>query len=73
MGGPVGAETIAATMNASADTLVDEIEPFLLRTELIMRTPRGRVATVKGHAHLGTEKPADPDPSELFPDSRKEI
>ena len=69
MGGPVGAETIAATMNASADTLVDEIEPFLLRTELIMRTPRGRVATVKGHAHLGIEKSADPDPSGLFPDS----
>lgn len=69
MGGPVGAETIAATMNASTDTLVDEIEPFLLRIELIMRTPRGRVATAKAHTHLGLSHPAGLDQGGLFSDS----
>lgn len=56
-GGPTGIGTIAATMNASTDTLEDEIEPFLLRCELILRTPRGRMATPKGFAHLGLEPP----------------
>jgi len=52
-GGPTGIETIAATMNTSSDTLSDEIEPFLLRSELILRTPRGRVATPKAFTLLG--------------------
>ena len=39
-------------MNASSDTLSDEVEPFLLRSELILRTPRGRKATVKAYQHL---------------------
>jgi holliday junction DNA helicase RuvB len=52
-GGPTGIETIAATMNTSSDTLSDEIEPFLLRSELILRTPRGRVATPKAFSLLG--------------------
>jgi Holliday junction DNA helicase RuvB len=51
-GGPVGIETIGATMNTSTDTLEDEVEPFLLRTELLLRTPRGRVATPKAYEHL---------------------
>jgi Holliday junction DNA helicase RuvB len=51
-GGPTGIETIAATMNASLDTLTDEVEPFLLRCELILRTPRGRVATAKALSHM---------------------
>ena len=51
-GGPTGVETIAATMNTSSDTLSDEVEPFLLRSELILRTPRGRVATPKAFEHL---------------------
>ena len=51
-GGPVGIETIGATMNTSTDTLEDEVEPFLLRMELLMRTPRGRVATPKAYEHL---------------------
>ena len=52
LGGPTGINTIAATMNTVADTLEDEVEPFLLRSELILRTPRGRVATPKAFAHL---------------------
>lgn len=57
-GGPTGIGTIAATMNASIDTLTDEVEPFLLRTELILRTPRGRTATPKAYQHLDLEPPA---------------
>lgn len=51
-GGPTGIDTIAATMNVAPDTLTDDVEPFLLRSELILRTPRGRVATPKAFAHL---------------------
>jgi len=51
-GGPAGVEAIAHTMNTSADTLEDEVEPFLLRTELVVRTPRGRTATSRAYQHL---------------------
>ena len=56
-GGPVGVETIAATMSISSDTLEDDVEPFLLRSGLILRTPRGRIATVKAFQHLGVMPP----------------
>lgn len=56
-GGPTGIGTIAATMNASVDTLTDEVEPFLLRTELILRTPRGRTATARAYQHLDIDPP----------------
>lgn len=56
-GGPTGIETIAATMNTSSDTLEDEVEPFLLRSELILRTSRGRIATPKGFSHLKIRPP----------------
>jgi Holliday junction DNA helicase RuvB len=52
-GGPVGVEAIAHTMAVAIDTLVDEVEPFLLRTGLVVRTPRGRKLTPDGFAHLG--------------------
>jgi Holliday junction DNA helicase RuvB len=52
-GGPTGVEALAATMNLPADTLSDEIEPYLLREQFIIRTPRGRVATPRGYQHLG--------------------
>jgi len=51
-GGPAGLEAIAHTMNVSSDTLEDEVEPFLLRSELILRTRRGRIATDKAFRHL---------------------
>ncbi|MGY8746491.1 MAG: Holliday junction branch migration DNA helicase RuvB [Pirellulales bacterium] len=59
MGGPTGIGTIAATMNTVTDTLADEVEPFLLRSELILRTPRGRVATAKAFAHMKYEIPPE--------------
>jgi Holliday junction DNA helicase RuvB len=52
-GGPTGVEALAATMNLPADTLSDEIEPFLLREQFIVRTPRGRVATPRAYLQLG--------------------
>ncbi len=51
-GGPAGVEALAHTMNTSTDTLADEVEPFLLRRELVVRTPRGRVATSEAYRHL---------------------
>ncbi len=65
-GGPTGIETIAATMNTSSDTLSDEIEPYLLRSELILRTPRGRVATPKSFALLGVTYAARDEQPHLF-------
>lgn len=60
-GGPAGVEAIAHTMNISPDTLADEIEPYLLRTEFVIRTPRGRVCTEKAYRHLKMEPPAEDD------------
>jgi holliday junction DNA helicase RuvB len=61
-GGPTGVEALAATMNLPADTLSDEIEPFLLREQFIVRTPRGRVATARSYETLGRKpKPPPPD------------
>lgn len=57
-GGPVGVEAIAATMNVSVDTLAEDVEPFLLRREYIVRTPRGRRATARGFEHLGLTRPS---------------
>ena len=52
-GGPAGIEAIAHTMSTAVDTLEDDVEPFLLRYELIIRTPRGRRLTERGETHLG--------------------
>jgi Holliday junction DNA helicase RuvB len=65
-GGPAGAEAIAHTMNASLDTLVDEVEPFLLRSELVVRTPRGRKLTARAYEHLGVTPPEDEPELPLF-------
>jgi Holliday junction DNA helicase RuvB len=54
-GGPAGVEAVAHTMNTAPDTLEDEVEPYLLRTGLVVRTPRGRKVTALGYDHLGLE------------------
>ncbi len=56
-GGPTGVEAIAATMNISGDTLTDEIEPYLLREQFIIRSPRGRIATPRAFELLGKMQP----------------
>ena len=52
-GGPVGLETLAATINEDAVTLEDVYEPYLLQSGFLMRTPRGRCVTRKAYEHLG--------------------
>ncbi len=56
-GGPTGVEALAATMNVSLDTLKDEVEPYLLRREFVVRSPRGRQVTAAAHNHLGLPVP----------------
>ncbi len=61
-GGSAGVESLAASMNLPVDTLSDEIEPYLLREQFIVRTPRGRVATGRAYQVLG--RPMKPVPPE---------
>lgn len=55
-GGPVGIEAVAATLQEETDTLVDVVEPFLLKTGLIMRTSAGRKASDAAYRHLGIQR-----------------
>ncbi len=52
-GGPVGLDTIAASISEEADTITDVYEPYLMQLGFLERTPRGRVATRHAHEHLG--------------------
>jgi len=52
-GGPVGLDTIAASISEEADTIMDVYEPYLLQLGFLERTPRGRVATPLAYEHLG--------------------
>jgi Holliday junction DNA helicase RuvB len=54
-GGPVGLETIAASISEESDTIMDVYEPYLLQLGFIDRTPRGRVATRLAYEHLGLD------------------
>ena len=65
-GGPTGVEALGATMNIPADTLSDEVEPFLLREQYIVRTPRGRLATPRAFAAVGRKPKANPEDPALF-------
>lgn len=56
-GGPAGIQAIAHTMNVSADTLEDDVEPFLLRSGLVQRTPRGRLVTAEAFRHMDLPPP----------------
>lgn len=55
-GGPVGIENLAAALSEPADTIEDVIEPYLMQLGFVQRTPRGRIITDAGYAHLGLEK-----------------
>ena len=52
-GGPVGLETLAATINEESITIEDVYEPYLLQQGFLTRTPRGRCVTRKAYEHLG--------------------
>ncbi len=57
-GGPVGIEAVAASLSEERGTLEEVVEPFLLQVGFIARTPRGRVATAAGFAHMGLVAPS---------------
>ena len=52
-GGPVGLDTLAASVGEDSGTIEDVYEPYLLKNGFVQRTPRGRVVTEKAYAHLG--------------------
>jgi Holliday junction DNA helicase RuvB len=62
-GGPAGVEAIAATLNESIDTIVDVVEPYLLKIGMLKRTPRGRELTAKAYEAMGLKKESQ---KELF-------
>lgn len=66
-GGPAGVQALAHSMSLPADTLEDDIEPFLLRSGLIQRSSRGRVATSRAFEHLGLTSPPPPKDSKQRP------
>ncbi|NLF77784.1 MAG: Holliday junction branch migration DNA helicase RuvB, partial [Chloroflexi bacterium] len=65
-GGPVGLETIAASISEESDTIMDVYEPYLLQLGFIERTPRGRVATRLAYDHLGLNDSRPPRQASLF-------
>jgi Holliday junction DNA helicase RuvB len=56
-GGPVGLETLAATIGEESVTLEDVYEPYLMQLGFLIRTPRGRCVTRKAYEHLGLSVP----------------
>ena len=65
-GGPVGIEALAATLSEESDTLVDMVEPYLLKIGFVQRTKRGRVASAEAAGHLGMKLPTDGFQGNLF-------
>ena len=70
-GGPTGVEALAATMNVSVDTLKDEVEPYLLRREYVVRSPRGRQVTSAAYVRLGLPEPPPEPELSLFESQRR--
>jgi Holliday junction DNA helicase RuvB len=65
-GGPAGIESIAASLNEEADTIVDVVEPFLLKIGFLKRTPRGRELTKLAYEHMGFSRNPKEAQKELF-------
>ena len=65
-GGPVGVESLAATLNEEVDTIVDVVEPFLLKSGYLKRTSRGREATPSAYSHLGFSGASKAKREDLF-------
>ena len=61
-GGPVGLNTIAASVSEEPDTIMEVVEPYLLRLGFIERTAQGRVVTRRAYEHLGIPYPEDEQP-----------
>jgi Holliday junction DNA helicase RuvB len=67
-GGPVGVDNLAAAIGEERDTIEDVLEPFLIQSGYLQRTPRGRVATLLAYRHFGLAAPTRPASGELFND-----
>ncbi len=65
-GGPVGLDTIAASIGEDSSTVMDVVEPYLLQLGFLERTPRGRKATARAYNHLGYTAPDDGAQPTLF-------
>jgi len=65
-GGPVGLDTLAASLSEEKDTIEDVYEPYLLQQGYLKRTPRGRVATPSAYRHFDRNPPQDSDQAKLF-------
>ncbi|PPT93460.1 Holliday junction branch migration DNA helicase RuvB [Xanthomonas arboricola pv. arracaciae] len=61
-GGPVGVESLAASLSEERGTLEDVIEPYLIQQGFLIRTARGRMVTTKAYLHLGLKPPRDRSP-----------
>ena len=59
-GGPVGIDSLAATLGEERDTLEDVVEPYLIQQGFLVRSARGRIATKTAWRHFGLEPPVDP-------------
>lgn len=66
-GGPVGIETLAASLSETKDALEDVIEPYLIQEGLIQRTPRGRMLTLGAFGHLGLPAPKSATEPNVWP------
>ncbi len=65
-GGPAGIDSIAASLNEEVDTIVDIVEPFLLKIGFLKRTPRGRELTKLAYEHMGFKAKGKEGQKELF-------
>ncbi len=65
-GGPAGIEALAATINEESQTLMDVVEPFLLKIGFVVRTPSGRKATEKAYSYLNISNNKKSDQAQLF-------
>ena len=65
-GGPVGLNTIGASISEEPDTIMDVVEPYLLQLGFLDRTPQGRVATKRAYEHLGFEYRAEEQQGKLL-------
>jgi holliday junction DNA helicase RuvB len=65
-GGPVGLDNLAAAIGEERDTIEDVLEPYLIQQGYLMRTPRGRVATLMTYQHFGLKAPASMVSGELW-------
>jgi Holliday junction DNA helicase RuvB len=65
-GGPVGLDTLAASISEEGDTIMDVVEPYLLQLGFLDRTPRGRVATRAAYGHMGVPYDEQPAQGGLF-------